>query len=70
MIGDFEQPTRMWLADVIDNLNELMQAGEDPTFWMNLMGAEIEIRLTKLPDFRRAGDRDTSAVKQKMRAHI
>lgn len=49
MLNDLNQPAKHWLADAMQNLGGLLGDGEDPAFTLDLMGAEIEIRLNKLP---------------------
>jgi hypothetical protein len=49
MLNDLKQPAKDWLADAMENLSNLLGDGEEPAFALNVFGAEIEIRLTKLP---------------------
>jgi len=49
MLNDLNQPAKHWLADAMGNLGDLLAAGDDPSFTLNVFGAEIEIRLNKLP---------------------
>lgn len=49
MLSDIEQPAKDWIADVMLNLALLLGDGENPSFTMEFMGAEIEIRLNSLP---------------------
>ena len=55
MLNDLKQPAKDWLADAIENLSGLLGDGDDPSFTLDVFGAEIEIRLNKLPGhFERA----------------
>ncbi len=49
MITDFKQPARNWLADNLRNFGTLLENDEDPSCTFELHGAEVEIRLNKLP---------------------
>jgi hypothetical protein len=49
MISDFKQPAKDWLADAINNLNNFLKDGEDPSFIITIDGVEIEIRLNNIP---------------------
>ena len=49
MLNDLRQPAKDWLADALENLSGLLGDGEDPSFTLNVFGAEVEIRLNKLP---------------------
>jgi hypothetical protein len=51
MISDFNQPARMWLADMIDNFGTLLDRGEDPSVTVDLGNkVHVEVRLTRLGD--------------------
>ncbi len=49
MLNDLKQPAKDWIADAIENLSGLLNDGEDPSFTLDLFGAEVEIRLNRLP---------------------
>ena len=49
MLNDLKQPAKDWLADAMENLSGLLGDGDDPSFTLDVFGAEIEIRLNKLP---------------------
>ena len=49
MLNDLQQPAKDWLADAMENLSGLLGDGENPSFTLDVFGAEIEIRLNKLP---------------------
>ena len=49
MLNDLKQPAKGWLADAMENLSGLLGDGEDPSFTLNIFGAEVEVRLNKLP---------------------
>ncbi len=49
MLNDLKQPAKDWLADAMENLGGLLGDGDDPSFTLVVFGAEIEIRLNKLP---------------------
>lgn len=56
MLSDFDQPTKCWFSDALNNFVAFLQEGEDPRFTLNIDGIVIEIRLNKAPDLF---DRDT-----------
>lgn len=49
MLNDLKQPAKDWLADAMENLSALLDSGDDPSFTLDVFGAEIEIRLNKVP---------------------
>lgn len=48
-LHDLSQPAKNWLADAIQNLGGLLGDGKDPSFSLDIGGAEFEFRLIKLP---------------------
>jgi len=68
MLNDLNQPAKNWLADAMSNMGGLLADGQDPSFTLNVFGAEVEIRLNRLPGhFERAsiGTLTVDATKQK-----
>lgn len=50
MIGNLNQSTRDWLADVVENLGLMLSNNEDPSIELDLFGSVFEIRINKLSD--------------------
>ena len=44
-IYDFEQPARLWLAELIDNLDTLKKSGNEPSMDLTIHGVTFEFRV-------------------------
>jgi hypothetical protein len=49
-LTDLKQPANQWLADVVENLGQLLEQGDDPEMQLELFGQKFTIRLDELSD--------------------
>lgn len=48
MSHDMEQPARLWLADLIDEIRAAYESTGNPSIVIEFGGSELELRFTKV----------------------